>query len=209
MGRPGTCRDCSRRGRLGTLVQGCKSKAIGKSRRIRPLCPGRSEPRPPATGRGDESCRAPSAATAVTVSRASASIGRRAACDGRAVRCSSAVLRRERCGKRLASKESLLEGQTMKAFACTFGVILAATTWSAPAAALQITFDDLASVGNPLVTTVETNGYRLAGPFLRTTDTPGTTFVGNGSAVYLAQNGAAPGGGGVTLARIDGAPFDV
>ena len=96
----------------------------------------------------------------------------------------------------------------MKAFACTFGVILAAMTWSAPAAALQITFDDLASVGNPLVTTVETHGYRLAGPFLRTTDTPGTTFVGNGSAVYLAQNGAAP-GGGVTLARIDGAPFDV
>src|SRR4029077_18355035 len=42
----------------------------------------------------------------------------------------------------------------------------------------------------------------------RTIDTPGTTFVGNGSAVYLAQNGAAP-GGGVTLARIDGTPFDV
>jgi hypothetical protein len=96
----------------------------------------------------------------------------------------------------------------MKAFACTFGVILAATTWSAPAAALQITFDDLASVGNPLVTTVETHGYRLAGPLLRTIDTPGTTFVGNGSAVYLAQNGAVP-GGGITLARIDGAPFDL
>ncbi|HEY4911393.1 MAG TPA: hypothetical protein VIJ73_17910, partial [Methylomirabilota bacterium] len=91
----------------------------------------------------------------------------------------------------------------MKACACVLGVMLAAMTWPAPAAALQITFDDLASLGNPLVTTVETHGYRLAGPFLRTIDTPGTTFVGNGSAVYLAQNGAAP-GGGVTLARIDG-----
>lgn len=96
----------------------------------------------------------------------------------------------------------------MKAFACMLGVMLAATTWSAPAAALQITFDDLASVGNPPVATVETDGYRLAGPFLRTIDTPGTTFVTNGSAVYLAQNGAAP-GGGVTLARIDGAPFEL
>src|SRR5260370_39472065 len=192
MGRPGVCRDCSRRGRMGTLVQGCKSKAIGKSRRIRPLCPGWSGPRPPGTRRGDESCRAPSAATAVTVSRASASIGRRAACDGRAVRCSSAVLRRELCGKRLASKEPLLEGQTMKAFACTFGVILAATTWSAPAAALQITFDDLLSVGNPPVATVETNGYRLAGPFLRTVATPGTTFLGKGSAVSPAPDRAPP-----------------
>jgi hypothetical protein len=96
----------------------------------------------------------------------------------------------------------------MKAFACTFGVILAATTWSAPAAALQITFDDLVSVGNPPVATVETNGYRLAGPFLRTIDTPGTTFVGNGSAVYLAQNGAAL-GSAITLQRIDGAPFEL
>jgi hypothetical protein len=96
----------------------------------------------------------------------------------------------------------------MKAIACTLGVMLAATTWSAPAAALQITFDDLASAGNPSVATVETGGYRLAGPFLRTIDTPGTTFVGNGSAVYLAQNGAGP-GAGVTLARIDGAPFEL
>src|SRR5260370_13047013 len=192
MGRPGACRDCSRRGRLRTLVQGCKSKAIGKSRRIRPLCPGRSGPRPPATGRGDESCRAPLSARAVTVSRASASIGRRAARDGRAVRCSGAVLRRDLCGKRLASTEALLEGQTMKAFACAFGVILAATTWSAPAAALQITFDDLASVGNPLVTTVETHGYRLAGPLLRTIDTPGTTFVGHSSPGYLPRQQAAP-----------------
>ena len=96
----------------------------------------------------------------------------------------------------------------MKAFACVLGVMIAATTWSAPAAALQITFDDLASLGNPLVTTVETRGYRLTGPFLSTIDTPGTTFVGNGSAVYLAQNGAAP-GAGVTLARIDGTPFDL
>src|SRR5260370_37421588 len=192
MGRPGACRDCSRRGRLRTLVQACKSKAIGTPRRIRPLCPGRSGPRPPATGRGDESCRAPLSARAVTVSRASASIGRRAARDGRAVRCSGAVLRRDLCGKRLASKESLLEGQTMKAFACAFGVILAATTWSAPAAALQITFDDLASVGNPLVTTVETHGYRLTGPVLPTNDTPGTPFVGNGPAGLLLPQGGRP-----------------
>jgi PEP-CTERM motif-containing protein len=83
----------------------------------------------------------------------------------------------------------------MKAFACTFGVILAAMTWSAPAAALQITFDDLASVGNPLVTTVETHGYRLAGPFLRTTDTPGTTFVVYGfsaSGLFAAPGPGSP-----------------
>ena len=96
----------------------------------------------------------------------------------------------------------------MKAFISMLGVMLAATTWSAPAAALQITFDDLASAGNPSVTTVETNGYRLAGPSLRTIDTPGSTFVGNGSPVYLAQSGTGP-GGAVTLQRIDGAPFDL
>lgn len=96
----------------------------------------------------------------------------------------------------------------MKAFACMLGVMLAVTTWSTPAAALEITFDDLASVGNPLVASVETNGYRLTGPFLRTIDTPGTAFVGNGSPVYLAQSGGGL-GTAVTLERIDGAPFDL
>jgi hypothetical protein len=93
----------------------------------------------------------------------------------------------------------------MKALACTLGAILVAMTWSAPAAALDITFDEVTSVGNPLVTTLETAGYRFTAAFFRTIDTPGGTFVANGSAVYIAQEAGWP--GGITVTRIDGAPF--
>lgn len=96
----------------------------------------------------------------------------------------------------------------MKAIAFTLGMVLVATTWSTRAAALELTLDDVASVGNPFVTTVETNGYRFSGPSLRTIDTPGSTYVSNGSAVYLGQTVAGP-VGGVTLQRIDGVPFDL
>ncbi|MFI5377265.1 MAG: hypothetical protein ACHQ8D_21715 [Candidatus Rokuibacteriota bacterium] len=96
----------------------------------------------------------------------------------------------------------------MKAIACTLGMMLVATTWSTPAAALELTLDDVASAGNPFVATVETSGYRFSGPSLRTIDTPGSTYVSNGSAVYLAQTVAGP-VGGVTLQRIDGMPFDL
>lgn len=94
----------------------------------------------------------------------------------------------------------------MKASAFALGVMLAVMIRSAPAAALDLTFDEVASAGNPFVTEVETNGYRLAGPSLRTIDTPGSVYVSNGSAVYLGQAVAEP-VGGVTLQRIDGAPF--
>jgi hypothetical protein len=67
----------------------------------------------------------------------------------------------------------------MKALACTLGVILVAVTWAAPAAALHITFDDVMSVGNPVVTTLETAGYRFTGAPFRTIDA-------SGSAVYIA-----------------------
>lgn len=93
----------------------------------------------------------------------------------------------------------------MKALACTLAAILAAGTWSAPAAALDITFDDVTSVGNPLVTMLETAGYRFAARSLRTIDTPGNTFIANGAAVYIAQEAGWP--GGITITRIDGAPF--
>ena len=96
----------------------------------------------------------------------------------------------------------------MKAIALTLGMMLVATTWSSRAAALDLTLDDVLSVGNPLVTSVETSGYRFSGPALRTIDTPGSTYVSNGSAVYLAQAVAGP-VGGVTLQRIDGMPFDL
>jgi hypothetical protein len=96
----------------------------------------------------------------------------------------------------------------MKAIACTLGMMLVATTWSTPAAALELTLDDVVSVGNPFVTSVETSGYRFSGPSLRTIDTPGSTYVSNGSAVYLGQTVAGP-VGGVTLQRIDGMPFDL
>ena len=94
----------------------------------------------------------------------------------------------------------------MKAPAFALGVTLAAMMWSAPAAALDLTFEDVASMGNPFVTEVETSGYRFAGPGLRTIDTPGSVYVGNDSAVYLGQAVAGP-VGGVTLERIDGAPL--
>lgn len=93
----------------------------------------------------------------------------------------------------------------MKALACTLSAILVAVTWSAPADALDITFDDVMSVGNPLVTTIETAGYRFTAASFRTIDTPGHAFVANGSAVYLAQEAGWP--GGITMTRIDGAPF--
>jgi hypothetical protein len=93
----------------------------------------------------------------------------------------------------------------MKALACTLGAILVAVSWSAPADALDITFDDVMSVGNPLVTVLETAGYRFIATSFRTIDTPGGTFVANGSAIYIAQEAGWP--GGITMARIDGAPF--
>jgi hypothetical protein len=96
----------------------------------------------------------------------------------------------------------------MKAMTCALGVMLAVATWSTPAAALQLTFDDVASAGNPFVALVETSGYRLSGASLRTIDSPGSTFVSDGWPVYLAQNPAGP-MGGVTLQRIDGGPFDL
>ena len=96
----------------------------------------------------------------------------------------------------------------MKAIALTLGMMLVATTWSSRAAALDLTLDDVLSVGNPLVTSVETSGYRFSGPALRTIDTPGSTYVSNGSGVYLAQTVAGP-VGGITLQRIDGLPFDL
>jgi hypothetical protein len=96
----------------------------------------------------------------------------------------------------------------MKAIACTLGLVLVAMTWSTPVAALDLTLDDVVSVGNPFVTAVETSGYRFSGPSLRTIDTPGSTYVSNGSAVYLGQTVAEP-VGGVTLQRIDGMPFDL
>ncbi len=93
----------------------------------------------------------------------------------------------------------------MKALACTLGAILVAVSWAAPAAALDITFDDVMSVGNPLATMLETAGYRFTATPLRTIATPGGTFVANGSAVYIAQEAGWP--GGITMTRIDGAPF--
>ena len=93
----------------------------------------------------------------------------------------------------------------MEALACTLGAILVAGTWSAPAAALHITFDDVMSVGNPAVSTLETARYRFTAASFRTIDTPGATFVANGSAVYIAQEAGWL--GGITMSRTGGAPF--
>jgi hypothetical protein len=91
----------------------------------------------------------------------------------------------------------------MKALACTLVVIVAMVWPSAAAVALDITFDDVISVGNPLVTMLDTHGYRFTGSF-RTIDAPGATLASNGSAVYLGQEASGP---GIIVTRSDGGPF--
>jgi hypothetical protein len=91
----------------------------------------------------------------------------------------------------------------MKALACTLVAILAMVWPSATAVALDITFDDVVSVNNPLLTTLDVHGYRVTGLF-HTIDTPGGPLPDNGSAVYLHQEASGP---GITLTRADGGPF--
>jgi MYXO-CTERM domain-containing protein len=93
----------------------------------------------------------------------------------------------------------------MKALACTLVAILATAWPPAAAVALDITFEDVMSVGNPLVTTLDTHGYRFTGSFW-TIDTPGTTLASNASAVYLGQPASGP---GITVTRADGGPFSL
>jgi hypothetical protein len=90
----------------------------------------------------------------------------------------------------------------MKAFTCTLVTILTMVLSSA-AVALDLTFDDVMSVGNPLVTMLDTHGYRFTGLF-RTIDAPGGTLASNGSAVYPGQEASGP---GITVTRTDGRPF--
>lgn len=90
----------------------------------------------------------------------------------------------------------------MKALACMLVAVLA-MVWASAAVALDITFDDVISVGNPPVTMLDTHGYRFTGAF-RTIDTPGGTLATNASAVYLGQDGF---GAGITVSRADGSPF--
>jgi hypothetical protein len=71
------------------------------------------------------------------------------------------------------------------------------------AVALDITFDDVASVGNPARTVLDAWGYRFTGSF-RTIDTPGPGLVDNGSPVYLGQTAGAA---AVTVTRSDGRAF--
>lgn len=83
-------------------------------------------------------------------------------------------------------------------------VALLAMAWpSSVAVALDITFDDVTSVGNPLVAELETHGYRFTGAF-RTIDMPGAAFVTNGSAVSLGHEPGAP---SITVTRSDGGAF--
>lgn len=93
----------------------------------------------------------------------------------------------------------------MKALTCTLVAILAMVWPSAAAVALDLTFDDVMSVGNPLVTVLDTHGYRFTGSF-RTIDAPGGMLASNGSAVYLGQGASGP---GITVTRADGRPFSL
>ncbi|HZP36314.1 MAG TPA: PEP-CTERM sorting domain-containing protein [Methylomirabilota bacterium] len=96
----------------------------------------------------------------------------------------------------------------MRPMAGTLGVMLAVTMWAAPVAAIDLTFDDVVSAGNPAVGAVESDGYRIAGPALHTIDTPGSLYVDSGSPVYLAQVDGGT-GAGLTLRRINGTAFDL
>ena len=87
----------------------------------------------------------------------------------------------------------------MKALTCTLVAVLV-TAWASAAVALDVTFDDVMSVGNPPLTMLDTHGYRFTGAF-RTIDTPGGALVSNASAVYLGQEASGP---GITVARADG-----
>jgi hypothetical protein len=71
----------------------------------------------------------------------------------------------------------------MKALTCTLVAILAMVWPSAAAVALELTSDDVMSVGNPLVTMLDTR---------------------NSSAVSLGQEAS---GAGITATRADGGPF--
>jgi hypothetical protein len=93
----------------------------------------------------------------------------------------------------------------MKAIACTLGVMLAAATWTAPATALDITFESVEGAGNPIVATLEVGGYRFTADSLQIVGVPGGTYVSNASAVYIARTLTTP--GGITLVRTDGTPF--
>jgi hypothetical protein len=90
----------------------------------------------------------------------------------------------------------------MKALTSILVAVLA-TSWASAAIALDITFDDVVSVGNPPVTLLDTHGYRFTGAF-RTIDTPDGTRASNASAVYLGQEASGP---GIMVTRADGGPF--
>lgn len=95
----------------------------------------------------------------------------------------------------------------MKVLICILAALLGTMWPSAAAVAFDITFDDVMSVGNPLVTVLDTQGYRFTGSF-RTIDSPGDSpgagFASNGSAVYLGQEGSTT---GITVTRVDGGSF--
>lgn len=92
----------------------------------------------------------------------------------------------------------------MKAIACTLAMMLAAATWTAPATALDITFETVDGTGNPIVATLDAGGYRFTADSLQVIGVPGGTYVSNGS-VYIARTVATS--GGITLVRADGTPF--
>ena len=52
----------------------------------------------------------------------------------------------------------------MKVFTCTLAAMLAMAWSSSSAVALDITFDDVTSVGNPLVTELETRAIASRAP---------------------------------------------
>jgi hypothetical protein len=90
----------------------------------------------------------------------------------------------------------------MKVLTCALAAVLV-TVWASVAVGLDITFDDVASVGNPPLTMLATQGYRFTGAF-RTIDAPGGALASNASAVYLGQEASGP---GITVTRADGGPF--
>lgn len=91
----------------------------------------------------------------------------------------------------------------MKTLTRTLAAVLTIAWPFSTAGALDITFDDVASVGNPAVAVLDTHGYRFTGAF-RTIDAAGDPYVSNGSRVYLGDEAEAP---GITVTRSDGGAF--
>jgi hypothetical protein len=77
------------------------------------------------------------------------------------------------------------------------------------ASAATITFDAVPSVGNPILTSLVTDGFTFAGPHFHTVDDQFFGLVSNGSPIYLASEAENDLGRPITMTRIGGGTFSL